>query len=383
MNESSRPLSQQRLLGIFAHPDDEVFCMGGTLAKYNAIGIYSKIISATRGEAGQIHDIKRATRDNLGDVRRGELRQSCQTLGVEEMECWDYPDGALSTANRPELIQRVTDAILAFRPDMIVTFGPDGAYGHPDHITIGEVTTLAFQILQRKHPQQWQATRLYYATFPQRQNLLLNELVTWLTTQRERFHGSLDFVHGLTLFAQESTMLHYSSDFVEVRWFSPGFCIIEQGEVANDLYVILSGTVEVIAEDGKGHSHHRADLTVGDFFGETGIASSAPRNAHVIAKDSVTCLAFSPGEPSNFLGRGQDASLVDAYEFKSADVETHSATHAIDVQDFIHEKISAVAAHHTQYPIEPDMFPEPMLKAIFGIEYFTCVYPKPELKTVL
>src|SRR5690606_38470631 len=93
----------------------------------------------------------------------------------------------------------------------------------------------------------------------------------WLVTMKDRFRGNLDFIHGLSLFAEESTMLHYANDFVDVRWYPPNFCIIEQGETANDLYTILSGSVEVQQEDEEGNFTHIADLETGDFFGEMGL----------------------------------------------------------------------------------------------------------------
>ena len=63
----------QRLLCVLAHPDDEVFCAGGTLAQAAALGIETMVVSATRGEAGQIQDARIATRRTLGQVRRGQF----------------------------------------------------------------------------------------------------------------------------------------------------------------------------------------------------------------------------------------------------------------------------------------------------------------------
>ena len=268
------PIHQQRLLAVYAHPDDECYCSGGTLAKYSAAGAETAVISATKGQAGQINDTRIATRKTLGQMREQELKRSCEQLNVHHTICWDYMDGALADANQKQLVHDIVQVIRDFRPHIVLTFGDDGAYGHPDHIAISRATTIAFH--QAGDPElstdgdhaPHEPLRLYHAHFPERKVLLLNELANWLITHQENFQGTLDFVQGLSLFAEESTMLHYANDFVDVRWYPPGFCIIEQGEAANDLFVILSGTVEVQREDDGGNLEHLANLTMGAVFSE-------------------------------------------------------------------------------------------------------------------
>lgn len=380
------PINEQRILAVYAHPDDECYCSGGTLAYYSAAGAETTVISATKGQAGQINDTRVATRHTLGDMREKELHLSCQQLNVEHVECWDYMDGALENADWSQLVGDVVEAIRRYRPHIVITFGLDGAYGHPDHIEIGRATTAAFESAadtaaypEREHPP-YTPQRLYYAYFPERQLLLLEHLAKWLVMMRNRFQGNLDFVHGLSLFAEESTMLNYSNDFVDVRWYPPGFCIVEQGEVANDLYVILSGSVEVKREDENGSMEHLADLRMGEFFGEIGlVAKEQVRNAHVIAKEAVTCLKFSPGEPTKFAGRGESAVHGSAYEMQQSQENTGIATHMLDIQDYIPNKIRAISQHRTQYPISEDMFPRALLNDLFGREYFVRIYPRIEL----
>ena len=87
--------SSIRILGVYAHPDDETFCAGGTLAKYAASGAEILVYSATRGEAGQIRDAEVANRRTLGQVRVEEMHRACQQLGVQQVICADYGDGKL------------------------------------------------------------------------------------------------------------------------------------------------------------------------------------------------------------------------------------------------------------------------------------------------
>ena len=133
----------KRILGVFAHPDDESFCAGGTFAKYVATGAEVMVVSETRGEAGQIRMPSVATRRTLGAVREQELLLACQRLGIQHARCLEHRDGTLKDVDQEVLTRQVTEIIRTFRPDVVITFGPDGGYGHPDHIAIGAATTAA------------------------------------------------------------------------------------------------------------------------------------------------------------------------------------------------------------------------------------------------
>jgi LmbE family N-acetylglucosaminyl deacetylase len=385
------PVSEQRILAVYAHPDDECYCSGGTLAKYSDEGAEIMVVAATKGDAGQINDTYRATRHTLGEVRASELRASCETLGVKHVECWDYPDGGLASANRQQLVGDIVSVIRRFRPHIVITFGPDGGYGHPDHIAISDATTQAVALAcdpdtypeQLTHTTPHEVQRLYHAYFPERRTLLLEELATWLMQQKERFKGTLDFIQALSIFAEEATLLHYSSDFVSTRWYPPGFCIIEQGERPDNLYIILSGTVNIVREHPDGTLEHLAERSVGEFVGEIGVATHNQRNAHVIAKTATTCLIFSPGEPTHFAGRGEGAVLGGMTTQRSHQEQTGMATHMIDVRDYVMRKITAIGCHRTQFPITSEMFPLDMLQRLFGYEYFIRIYPEYELETTL
>src|SRR3954453_15734972 len=84
-----------RILGVFAHPDDETLCAGGTLAKYASAGADVRVVSLTKGGAGQIRDAGVATRATLTAVREKEFHAAGKQLGVTETRCLDYPDGEL------------------------------------------------------------------------------------------------------------------------------------------------------------------------------------------------------------------------------------------------------------------------------------------------
>jgi LmbE family N-acetylglucosaminyl deacetylase len=374
-----------RLLGVFAHPDDETFCAGGTMAKYAADGWETMVISATRGQAGQIRDPLAATRRTLGQVREREFYAACEHLSVRHARVLDYMDGTLQDVDPHELTGAVVQVIRAFRPDVIITFGPDGVYGHPDHIAIGAATTRAFEQAgdPRHFPEQLAAGRrphrpaqLYHSYFPASRLLLGERLAHWLAASATRFQGTAEFIRALPLFAAEATTLRYASDHIDVEWFPSGSHIVEQNEPGAKLYLILSGSTDVVQEDADGARRTLARLGPGKFFGELAIVNQQPRAAHVVAVGDVTCLVLAPGAPSTFAGRGADARLLEA---GTADgiVEEQSvgALVPVDVSAYVAQKIAALAAHRTQYPIAPDTLPLPLLQELFAREYFVPVHP--------
>ena len=378
---------RMRILAVFAHPDDEVFAAGGTLAKYAARGDEAMVFSATRGQAGQIRDASAATRHTLGSVREQELRRACAILGVQHVVCADYMDGALREADFDELVRSVADVMRNFAPDVVITFGEDGAYGHPDHVTISAATGRAFALVhdgadpRPRRPQG--AARLYHSHFARSRVLMLDRLARWLVSLEVRFRGGPEFVRSLSLFAEESTTLRYAGDFIEVRWFPAGTYIIEQGEIGKSLFLIVSGAVQVAEEPTPGELRTLRQQGPGEFFGELALVYEQPRSAHVIALDAVTCLVFSPGAPTLFTGRGPAASLTDLTDAERADWPGEQPTTAIDVSAYVDQKVRAIAAHRTQFPIEPELFPRSMLQEMLGREYFVRIVPPRELEADL
>lgn len=380
-----------RILGVFAHPDDEVFCAGGTFAKYAAEGAEVMVVSVTKGDAGQIRDAQSATRRTLGIVRERELHESCRRLGIQNYRCLDYGDGTLKDMDLNVLTETITQIIRDYQPDIVVTFGEDGGYGHPDHIAVSMATTQACLASGRpdRYPHQLKSghelhapARLYYSHFPRSRMLMVDRLAQWLMPIQKDFTGTTDFTRALLLFAEETSLLHYSSDYMRVNWYPAGFYIIEQGEIAKDLYLILSGRAQAVLEEDDGSLHILAEREPGQFFGERGLALKKPRANHVIAVENTTCLVLSSEQPLPWLGRGADAEITDDPEATTFDGSAHYHTR-IDVSDYVEQKVSAMAAHRTQYPISPDMFPMSMLREMLGHEYFIRVLPQRKIETTL
>lgn len=134
----------RRLLAVVAHPDDESLGVGGTLARYAAEGAEVHLVTATRGEAGRYHaGRERPSDEEVGRVRERELRAAADVLGIRSVEVLGYPDGGLDAVPPSQVVPRVVAAIRRVRPQVVVTFDPWGAYGHPDHIAISQLTTAA------------------------------------------------------------------------------------------------------------------------------------------------------------------------------------------------------------------------------------------------
>lgn len=133
-----------KLMCVLAHPDDETLGTGGILAKYAAESVETYLVTATRGERGWTgHPAENPGLRELGRIREDELRNAANELRLKNLAFLDYIDGDLDQADPAEVIARIVTHIRQVRPQVVVTFGPDGAYGHPDHIAISQMTTAA------------------------------------------------------------------------------------------------------------------------------------------------------------------------------------------------------------------------------------------------
>jgi LmbE family N-acetylglucosaminyl deacetylase len=135
-------------MAVLAHPDDESLGVGGTLAKYASEGVDVFLLTATRGDSGRYRGLRPDDRQHpgpsaLAGIRENELRAAASALGVREVSLLDYGDQRLDRANPREAVGAIVGHVRRVRPQIVVTFGPDGAYGHPDHIAISQFTTAA------------------------------------------------------------------------------------------------------------------------------------------------------------------------------------------------------------------------------------------------
>ena len=149
-----------RLMCVLAHPDDESLGTGGTLAKYAAEGIETYLVTATRGERGRFGECaERPSADVVGATREAELRAAAQELGLREVTVLGYPDGALDSVDPVAAQEAIAEHLRRVRPDVVITFGPEGAYGHPDHVAISQLTTAA---ASRAADRPYAVAKLYY-----------------------------------------------------------------------------------------------------------------------------------------------------------------------------------------------------------------------------
>jgi LmbE family N-acetylglucosaminyl deacetylase len=133
-----------KLLAVFAHPDDESMGMGRTLAKYSAEGVETHLVCASRGERGWFGpEEQNPGLSGLGKIRTRELENAVRELGIKGLYFLDQIDGEVDQSPHTEIIGKIVSHIRRIQPQVIVTFPPDGNYGHPDHVAIGQFTSAA------------------------------------------------------------------------------------------------------------------------------------------------------------------------------------------------------------------------------------------------
>lgn len=171
------------ILSVLAHPDDESFGMGGTLALYAQKGCDVYLICATRGEAGDVEAAHMEGYASIAELREGELRCAAGHLGLKNVFFLGYRDSGMpgtpdnqhpdAQISHPveEVAGKVVGYIRTLKPDVILTFDPIGGYRHPDHIHIHKATVMAFENANNpgffpEHTGAFQPSRLYFHTFP-------------------------------------------------------------------------------------------------------------------------------------------------------------------------------------------------------------------------
>jgi len=214
-------MNKLTLMAIFAHPDDEAFGTGGSLSKYAAEGYDVYLVTATRGEAGQIADADLATAANLPLVREQELRCACKIYGIHPPIFLDYVDGQLPIVHQGQAVGKLVRLIREIRPDVVISFGPDGIYGHYDHIAACRWATIAVDLAGKPDCfpnhlddtcQPHQVGKLYYRALPQGQ----------LENMKERGNPPAVMMDGVPFYfnghsLEEITAIIDVSDYVEQK----------------------------------------------------------------------------------------------------------------------------------------------------------------------
>ncbi|MYC28783.1 MAG: N-acetyl-1-D-myo-inositol-2-amino-2-deoxy-alpha-D-glucopyranoside deacetylase, partial [Chloroflexi bacterium] len=183
----SGDLSHLRMLAAFAHPDDEGFGSGGTLAMLVERGAHVTLVCGTNGDVGEISDPALATPENLGQVRQQELRNAMDVTGVKDVRFLNYRDSGmvgtpendhpecLHQAEAESVVEQLLDVIREVRPNVVITHDPTGGYGHPDHRAMCRHVTEAVARSRRADSGAGQrvgghdskaSSSLYYVCFP-------------------------------------------------------------------------------------------------------------------------------------------------------------------------------------------------------------------------
>ena len=172
MTQRSQDKSQLQVLCFFAHPDDEAFGSGGTLAEFVRKGHKVATVCATNGDVGEISDPSLATPDNLWQVRQEELRQAMKVTGVPDVRFLGYRDSGMDGTDdnknpaclyqaEPSVVEaQISSIVSELKPDVVFTHDPTGGYGHPDHITVYQRTTAVIDSMGENRP------HFYHVCYP-------------------------------------------------------------------------------------------------------------------------------------------------------------------------------------------------------------------------
>ena len=187
------------ILAVLAHPDDESFGMGGTLALYAQRGVDVYLLCATRGEAGEIDPEYMDGFDSIAERRESELRCAAEQLGLTKTYFLDYRDSgmehspenqnpaSLMQAPLEEVAEKISRLIREIQPQVVLTHDPSGGYFHPDHIKVHQAAWMAFHSAgdADKFPYQlenglvpYQPRKLYYTAFPRGLGMLLGATIS-------------------------------------------------------------------------------------------------------------------------------------------------------------------------------------------------------------
>jgi len=161
------------IVGVFAHPDDEVIASGLLYRAINC-GIKVHLICATRGGAGKITNIELINSDNIKHIRTKEIEECCNILGVSTLNFLELEDGEAETWENANVENRLIEILNLINPDIVITFDSNGGNGHPDHKEISRLTSIAFERFNWNNDKKLLYITLFPETFVRKRfNLLL------------------------------------------------------------------------------------------------------------------------------------------------------------------------------------------------------------------
>lgn len=234
---------------VFAHPDDETFCVGGIVAKYAAAGVPVDLFCATNGDAGKSASVPVSSREELGAIRRRELQEAAKRLGIGSVEMPGYRDGELARSDPTSLIGDIVAFIRRTRPTVVLTFGPEGApTGHADHRAVSRAATAAFFLSQlaTAYPDQQLAphsvSRLYYQAwtlpFPD-SRLKLESVPPTVSIDVREWKSRKDAAFRAHTTQQGSASVFYSGAFFDVEYLALAAGAPQPAKMVDDIFAGL------------------------------------------------------------------------------------------------------------------------------------------------
>lgn len=136
---------ERSILCVFAHPDDESFMVAGLICKYREQGVPVRLVTATLGEEGSAGDPPVCTREELPALRKAELGRAVEILGISSLNLLGYKDKQLAAVPAAEIREKLVRLIRQYRPQVVITFDPNGSNSHTDHVAISRFTSDAVQ----------------------------------------------------------------------------------------------------------------------------------------------------------------------------------------------------------------------------------------------
>jgi len=228
---NKRSYAGKKILSVLAHPDDESFGMGGTLAYYAERGVEIHLICATRGEVGEVGPEYMADFDSIAELRQAELFCAASHLGLERVHFLDYRDSgmpgspendhprALTSAPLDEVVEKIVSHIREFQPDLVLTFDPIGGYRHPDHVLIHRATKQAFHLAAdpayQPETEPFQPEKLYYHTISKKFLRFTVRLLRFLGRDPSRWGKNEDI--NLEALAEEEFPVHARINYRSVE----------------------------------------------------------------------------------------------------------------------------------------------------------------------